>query len=70
MNVTNKCFISIDGTDCPIDEPSQPVDPKWYSHKIDRVAVRYKVGIAINTGYIIWLNGPFPAGKYSNQTNV
>jgi hypothetical protein len=64
----NKCFVSVDGTDLPIEEPVRPIDPKWFSHKINHAAVRYELGVGIGSGYIVWINGPFPAGEYSDIT--
>ena len=51
------CFLSIDGTDCPIHEP-WPFDGKWFSQKFNGPAVLYEVGICIQTGHICWVNGP------------
>jgi len=55
------CFISVDGTDCPVFEP-WPFDSKMFSHKSNGPALRYEVGVAIFTGFIVWVNGPFKAG--------
>ena len=68
VNVHDKCFVSVDGTDLAIHEPQRPIDPKWFSHKLNRAAVRYEVGVAIHTGWVVWINGPFPAGEYSDLT--
>jgi hypothetical protein len=57
------CKITVDGTDFWIHEPI-PFDAKWYSHKINGPAVRYEVAICIKTGWIVWVNGPFPAGTW------
>ena len=59
----NKCLISVDGTDCPIYEPT-PWSSKWYSHKFEGPGVRYEIAISIQTGWIVWLNGPFPCGDW------
>ena len=40
----------------------KPFNSKWYSKKFNGPGIRYKVGISINTGYIVWYNGPYPAG--------
>ena len=56
----------MDATDFSIDEPCRPIDPRWFSHKLNWAVVRYELGIGIHTGWIVWLNGPFPAGEYSN----
>ena len=28
--------------------------------------VRYEIGVAIQTGYIVWVHGPFPCGEWSD----
>lgn len=57
---TNTCLMSIDGTDCPVQEP-WPFDSRWYSEKMNGPGVKYEVGVCIATGFIVWINGPFPA---------
>lgn len=57
------CKVSIDGTDFR----RMHSDWKRYrSHKFDAPALRYEVGIAIQSGDIVWINGPFPAGRYND----
>lgn len=58
-------FVSLDGTDCPINEPS-PFNAKWYSHKFKGPGLRYEVGLCIQTGHIVWVNGGVPCGEYSD----
>ena len=57
------CLISADGTDFGIQEP-QPFSSMWYSHKINGPGVRYEVAVCIQTGWIVWVNGPFPCGDW------
>lgn len=57
---TSQCLISLDCTDCPIMEP-YPWDTKWYSQKFNGPGLKYEVAVCIKTGYIVWINGPFPA---------
>jgi hypothetical protein len=57
------CRVTVDGTDFQIFEPT-PFDPKWYSHKFKGPGVRYEIGICIQTGWIVWVNGPFPCGSW------
>ncbi len=57
--------VSVDGTDCKIREPS-PFSPKWYSHKHRWAGLRYEMAIFISTGYIVWVNGPFLCGSFSD----
>jgi hypothetical protein len=61
-NQTQTCFMSVDGTDCPVMEP-WPFDKKWYSEKLNGPGVKYEVGVCIKTGEIVWFKGPFVASK-------
>ena len=42
----------------------RPFDPCWFSHKFKGPGLRYKVGICIQTGEIVWVNGPYPCGSW------
>jgi hypothetical protein len=57
------CKMTVDGTDCKIYEPA-PFDRKWYSHKFKGPGLRYEVGVCIQTGMIVWKNGPYPCGTW------
>ena len=57
------CLVTVDGTDFAVYEPF-PFDPGFFSHKLRRAAVRYEIGICIQTGDIVWVNGPFKAGDW------
>ena len=57
--------MSVDGTDCPIMEPS-PFIPSWFSHKINRAGLRYELGLSGRKANIVWANGPFPCGAFSD----
>ncbi|KAI9562432.1 hypothetical protein GHT06_009862 [Daphnia sinensis] len=56
-------FISLDGTDFKIMEPSE-FDPKWLSHKFNGPGLRYEIGICIRTGDIVWAHGGVPCGEW------
>ena len=58
-----RCFITVDGTDFRIQEPS-PFHPQWYSHKFEGPGLRYEVGVCLRTGWIVWWNGAFPCGSW------
>jgi hypothetical protein len=64
------CLTYVDGTDCPIEEPPKtdnsplPFDKKWYSHKFKGAGFRYEIASCIKTGDIVFVNGPFPCGKW------
>ena len=62
-----RCKITVDGTDFCInkqrDEPTS-----WYSFKFKSAAVRYELGVAIQSGFIVWASRPFRAGRYPDIT--
>jgi DDE superfamily endonuclease len=57
------CLVTVDGTDCEIVEPSD-FSSRWFSHKFHGAGLRYEVGVCIQTGWIVWKNGPYPAGSF------
>lgn len=59
------CLVSVDGTDFRINEP-KPFWKGWYSHKFHGPGVRYEVGVGIQRGDIVCVNGPFPCGTWSD----
>ena len=61
----SRCKISVDGTDFQVLEPA-PFNKKWFSKKFKGPGVRYEVGICIQTGWIVWVNGPFPCGEWND----
>ena len=61
----SRCLVSVDGTDFRINEPS-PFSSKWFSPKFNKAALRYEVGICIQTGDIVWINGPYPPGEWND----
>jgi DDE superfamily endonuclease len=61
----NDCLVSVDGTDFRIYEP-KPRTKDYYSHKFNGPGLRYEVGLCILTGDIVWVNGPFQPGIYSD----
>jgi len=65
-NLGNWSLVTVDGTDCPIQEP-HPFSTQWYSHKFKGPGLRYELAVCILTGYIVWYFGPFPAGKSDLQ---
>ena len=57
------CLVTVDGTDFCIYEPT-PFWSIWRSHKFNGPGLRYEVAVCIQTGDIVWINGPFPCGRY------
>ena len=56
-------IVSVDGVHCPIWEPRWEPSTKWYSKKFNGPGLVYELGIAIHHNNLVWVNGPFPAGK-------
>ena len=57
------CLVSVDGTDFRIQEQS-PFWSGWRSFKTNGPSLRYEVGLCIQTGYIVWINGSFAPGPF------
>ena len=55
----------MDGTDFRIQEPT-PFSKKCYSSKFNAAGLRYEVAICIQTGWIVWVNGPYPPGEWND----
>ncbi len=64
----NDCTMTVDGTDFRI--PPKGIVEKgnaFASHKYaGKSALRYELGVDILTGNLVWIQGPYPAGKYTN----
>ena len=61
------CYLSVDGTDCPINEPrrgTHGIDPRYYSHKLNSAGLRYQLITAASDGAPLGLSGPYPAGRW------
>lgn len=60
-------IVSVDGVDCKTNErrdhPVFNVNNKRCSHKFRHAALRYEIAVAIHDEKIVWVNGPFIAGK-------
>ena len=66
MNTNHSvCLVTIDGTDFCLREPTE-FDPRWFSHKFKGPGFRYEVGVCIQTGWIVWINGPYAPGDWSD----
>lgn len=58
-------MLSVGGTDFATREPT-PLSPKWHSHKHNGPGVRCEIGICMQTGWIVWVNGLHPRGDWSD----
>ena len=71
-DIKNDCLLSVDTTDCRINEPhpfEKGWSERWSSHKFGKKAgLRYEVALGIQSGDICWSNGPFPCGMYNDWT--
>lgn len=59
-----RCKISVDGTEFQIYQ--QYPKKQFYSYKYNSAGLRYEVAVCIRTGDIVWINGPFNAGQYTD----
>ena len=57
----------VDGIHCPIWEPRRPFWDGWWSHKFNGAGLAYEVATAVTTGLIVWISGPFPAGRWPDD---
>jgi len=57
------CKITVNGTDFQICE-QHPFNRCWYSYKLKGPGVQYKVAVCIQTGNIVWINGPYPCRQW------
>ena len=56
--------MSVDGTDYKINHPTSSAAclQDYYSYKINHSGLRYEVALCIQSGDVVWTNGPFPPG--------
>jgi hypothetical protein len=57
------CLLAVVGTDCPIHEP-KPSNSMYYLHKFKVLGLRHEIGVCIQTGWIVWVNGPHVFGAW------
>ena len=61
--------MTVDGADFPIWEPRpycKVGNAIWYSPKFKGAGLRYELGVCIQTGDIVWINGPFCPGNWND----
>jgi hypothetical protein len=63
------CKINVDGADFKIYN-QKPFTKDDYSFKFNGPGVRYEVASNIQTGDIVWINGPFKPGKFNDIQNI
>jgi len=57
-----KCKVSVDGTDFRIQQQT-PFSKRWHSFKFKGPGLRCEAAVCIQTGDIVWTNGPFAPGE-------
>jgi hypothetical protein len=69
-DVLNDCTMTVDGTDFRIPQKGDATKGNAFmSHKYaGKSALRYKLGVDILAGNLVWIQGPYPAGKYTHIT--
>ena len=65
-DVGRRCIVTVDGTDYSINQPA-PFSKQWYSYTFNGPVIKYEIGVSIQMGHIIWINGPF-LGKWNDDT--
>jgi hypothetical protein len=63
-------IMTIDGTHVWLYEPGHEEfsqDSDYYSHKFNKAGMNYELGIAIASRKLIWMKGPYKAGKNDLQ---
>jgi len=60
--------MSIDGTDFRIPQQGKAKQGNPFgSHKYNgKSALRYELGVDIMTGFLVWIQGPYPAGAWND----
>ena len=62
-------MVSVDGVDFQIVEPypyEKEWSKRWYSHKFEGPGLRNEICVSIIHGDIVWCNGPFAPGDWSD----
>jgi hypothetical protein len=65
--------ITVDGTHVWLKEPTHAEfsqDSKYWSHKFNKAGFNYELGIAVASQKLVWMNGPFKAGRSDKQIFV
>ena len=56
--------VSVDGVHCRIREVRRDPSAKWFDHESHGAGLTYEIGIAIRSGKLVWIKGPFPASTH------
>lgn len=70
VTIEETIFISsVDGVHCKIQEPQHgefSKDREYWSHKFGSAGLNYEIAISIYEQQVVWINGPFKAGKHTD----
>ena len=65
-NIDFELPLTVDGVHCRTKEQwheTLAYDTKYFSHKFKAAGVSYEVALLVHEDQVVWLSGPFPAGK-------
>jgi hypothetical protein len=67
-DVYNGCLMTINGTDFRIPQTGAAITGNAFgSHKYaGKSALRHEIGVSILRGDLVWINGPYPAGAWTD----
>jgi hypothetical protein len=67
-DVLNDCTMTVDGTDFHIPQKGAATKGNSFgSHKYaGKSSLHYELGVDILAGNLVWTQGPYPAGKYTD----
>jgi hypothetical protein len=67
-DILNDCLMTVDGTDFRVPQNGTSTKGNAFaSHKYaGKSALRYELGVSILMGDLVWIQGPYPAGKYTD----
>ena len=58
----------MDGTNIPIEYSCRPIDPKWFSHKLNWTAAKYKMVLSLKTDWRVWINILCPTEQHNGKS--
>ena len=66
QDIGNDCLMLVDGTEFRIPQQGKAAKGNAFgSHKYaSKSVLRYEVGVDILAGRLVWIQGPYPAGKW------
>lgn len=65
MGAALESYVSVDGTDCPIHEPT-PFGSSFYSEKVNGPGLRHEVGVSVSSSRIVSVSGHFKPGEMND----